>query len=262
MEHGLELGQNIENSNVAHTEEYEPSSLSAPPGVEEWRRIKESQKGSVSGNEKNDCRIRAPKKKAKRVASLKLKDRVIGGLQGARKGGKKKKGKEIARIEDVDWLGDQDVNEDSDDIDCSDDDSDRMWRVGLEAGIQVEEDDRLRQYLKGSVAGDHKRGKRDSKKRQRGRKGGAAKEPTQVTKGGRWLCMEGTLVEINEFVLIVLIYGSNTPADRKVVWHEVVEVKRRSDAGAIAFSDFNKVLDPCERSNGLVNNVGMQQFKE
>ncbi|MED6171537.1 hypothetical protein PIB30_041600 [Stylosanthes scabra] len=160
-DNNMELAQDVSSQDLGHSDDSVSTSLSAPPGFEptyriiapgqrKWRQIKESQKLRVSGGEKSEGRARAPRRKSKKVTSLKLKDRVIGALQGAKKGVKRKKGKEIPRIEDAEWWGEQNVDEDSEDIECTYEDFDRMWWIGREAGFDADEDGDINHYLKDS----------------------------------------------------------------------------------------------------------------
>ncbi|MED6224355.1 hypothetical protein PIB30_083156 [Stylosanthes scabra] len=233
--------------------EPESDSHSAPPGLAEWEQIKGAQSGAVRGRSVPTQKQRRRGKSRGRT-SLKLKDRIQAGLKGANKRKKSKKCKEISDIDDTVW-SDQDYGSgesEEDDIEDSELELERIWRVGEETGLVAKEAGTTNRYLRNKEEEEAKQRRSRETKRTRGRKKTANSEEYEIrriwgnvdyqweevqavnngggliciwekdffqversTKGNRWIGLLGTLSDLKERVWVFLVYGPNSVTDRK-----------------------------------------------
>lgn len=79
-------------------------------------------------------------------------------------------------------------------------------------------------------------------------------------------CMhfEVKMIKDNKMLIVSIIYGENTPGNRKSLWHNLINHKQLfSGKPWVLMGDFNIVLKSCEHSNGLnVRGDGMHDFRD
>ncbi|MED6122090.1 hypothetical protein PIB30_036604 [Stylosanthes scabra] len=85
---------------------------------------------------------------------------------------------------------------------------------------------------------------------------------TRVTKGARWIGLEGLVEGISETLIIYEVYAPNLVVERRAVWKELLAYKQQIGLPALAFGDFNEVLRKEERSSSKGSLVGIRDFNE
>ncbi|MED6118529.1 hypothetical protein PIB30_003746 [Stylosanthes scabra] len=139
----------VESDSLSAPPGFEPTYIISPSGLAEWEQIKETQ-SVVERGRSVPTRKQRRKGKSRARTSLKLRDRIQAGLKGASKRKKGKKHKEISDIADTVWEGHDYVSgeSDEDDIENSDLEPERIWRIGEEIGLVAKEAGTANRYLR------------------------------------------------------------------------------------------------------------------
>lgn len=83
---------------------------------------------------------------------------------------------------------------------------------------------------------------------------------TKVRKG-RWIYIEGKLLDKDILVAVVLVYSPNDREGRYVLWEDLIALKQEVECPMLILGDFNKILKPEERKWNSQWSLGIREFQ-